>query len=389
MVQVIAFMPVWVGSKLIPFKNIKLFCGKPLVYWNLVALQNCNLVDKVIVATDADIIEETVLKFGLNKVSVYRLSAEKARSTDSAESIMLEYLDTSQSTAAPMDLFMLVEAAAPLTETTHYTEAIRLMKYQNYESLLSCVAIKRFFWTKDGKPKNYDHNARPKRHDLDGELMENGAFYINSVENIRKYQNRISGNIGIYCMPEHSFVELEEEDDWPQAERMMKKYVLPKLKNKVKLFLTDVDGVLTDAGMYYSENGVELKKFNTHDGMAFDLLRKAGIKTGFVTSEDTHIVAWRAKKLKVDYLYQGAKYGGKLEAALAICAEEKIDITEVAYIGDDINCIQLLSSAGLAACPSDAVAEVKSISGIHILNTKGGDGVVREFVNKILANELP
>ena len=79
--------------------------------------------------------------------------------------------------------------------------------------------------------------------------------------------------------------------------------------------MTDVDGVLTDAGMYYSEKGDELKKFNTRDGMGLKLLQQAGIKTGFITTETTNIVTNRAKKLNIDYLYQGKRDGGKLSAA--------------------------------------------------------------------------
>jgi N-acylneuraminate cytidylyltransferase len=155
-------------------------------------------------------------------------------------------------------------------------------------------------------------------------------------------------------------------------------------KKKIKLFLTDVDGVLTDGGMYYSETGDELKKFNTRDGMAFELLRKAGIKTGIITSENTKIVENRAKKLKVDYLYQSKREGGKLAVAKEICAKEGISLDEVAYIGDDINCIELLSAVGWAACPADAVAEVKNISGITILNKIGGNACIREYVEKII-----
>ncbi len=120
---------------------------------------------------------------------------------------------------------------------------------------------------------------------------------------------------------------------------------------KIKLFLTDVDGVLTDGGMYYTESGDEFKKFNTRDGMAFELLRKAEIKTGIITSENTQIVARRAAKIKADYLYQGQRDGGKLAAAKEICEKEGITLREVAYIGDDLNCIGLLEKVGLAACP--------------------------------------
>jgi 3-deoxy-D-manno-octulosonate 8-phosphate phosphatase (KDO 8-P phosphatase) len=151
----------------------------------------------------------------------------------------------------------------------------------------------------------------------------------------------------------------------------------------IKLFLSDVDGVMTDGGMYYTESGDEFKKFNTIDGMGFQLLREAGIKTGIITTENTAIVERRAKKLKVDYLYQGSGFGNKLQAALEICTIEQITLQEVAYIGDDINCIDLLSSAGLAACPLNAAAKVKSIKGILQLGTNGGDGAVREFVEYI------
>lgn len=151
-----------------------------------------------------------------------------------------------------------------------------------------------------------------------------------------------------------------------------------------KLFLTDVDGVLTDGGMYYSENGDEMKKFNTRDGMGFSFLRKAGIKTGIITSENTKLVERRAEKLKIDYLYQGANTGGKLQSALEICRKEGISLNEAAYIGDDVNCFELLSNVGFAACPADAVEKIKSIPNIKILSKKGGEGCVREFIEWIL-----
>ena len=153
----------------------------------------------------------------------------------------------------------------------------------------------------------------------------------------------------------------------------------------IKLFLSDVDGVMTDAGMYYTESGNEFKKFNTHDGMGFQLLREAGISTGIITSENTNIVTRRAAKLKVDFLYQGHRDGGKLAAALEICEKQGISLKEVAYIGDDINCLNLLSAVGLSACPANALEKVKAIPGIVQLNKSGGEGAVREFVELILS----
>lgn len=152
----------------------------------------------------------------------------------------------------------------------------------------------------------------------------------------------------------------------------------------IKVFLSDVDGVMTDAGMYYTESGDEFKKFNTHDGMGFNLIQKAGIKIGIVTTENTKMVERRAAKLKMDYLYQGKGFGGKLDAALDICKKEDITLQQVAYIGDDVNCIELLKAVGVAACPANATPKVKAINNIIQLQKNGGDGAVREFIDMIL-----
>lgn len=381
--KIIAFIPVRGGSKSIPMKNIKLFCGKPLVYWNISALQKSDKVDEIIVATDSEEIKKAVNSFNFDKVKVYNRTAENATDTASTESVMLEYIN--HANLDKDDIFMLVQATSPLTETKHFDEALTIYLKGQYDSMLTCVRSYRFLWNEDGTSKNYNYEKRPRRQDFGGELMENGAFYINTVDNIRTFHNRLSGKTGIYEMPEHTAIEIDNFDDWIILEHLMREHILYKLsENKVKLFLSDVDGVLTDAGMYYSEKGDELKKFNTRDGMGFKILKDAGIKTGIITTENTKIVANRAKKLNVDYLYQGKFNGGKLEAAKEICKKEHINLDEVAYIGDDINCIELLSSVGFAFCPADAVEQVKNIKNIRILQSKGGEGVVREAVEIII-----
>ena len=383
--MVTAFIPVRGGSKSIPLKNIKLFCGKPLVCWNIEALENCDEIDEIIVATDSDKIEETVVSCNYKKTKIYRRSAENACDTASTESVMLEYIAHAQMTTETV--FMLVQATSPLTQTLHFSEAMRLYRSGKFDSILTCVRNYRFFWNADGTSMNYDYRNRPRRQNFDGMLMENGAFYINTVKNILESGNRLSGKIGIYEMPEYTATEIDEPDDWIILEKLMYKHVLskgmPSFK-KIKLFLTDVDGTLTDAGMYYSENGDELKKFNTRDGLGIRLLREAGIKTGIITSENTKIVENRAKKLGVDYLYQGKIDGGKLAIANEICEKEGISLDEVAYIGDDVNCIELLKSVGFAACPADAHSSVKEILNIYVMKKRGGEGCVREWAEKIL-----
>lgn len=382
--MVIAFIPVRGGSKSIPLKNIKPFCGKPLVCWNIEALEHCPEVDEIIVATDSDKIEETVTSQPYKKTKVYRRSAENACDTASTESVMLEYIRYAQ---LPADnIFMLVQATSPLTETIHFTEALEMYNKGEYDSILTCVRNYRFFWNENGTSMNYDYKNRPRRQNFLGMLMENGAFYINKVGNILESSNRLSGHIGIYEMPEYTATEIDEPDDWIILENLMRKHVLSKhkeTKRQIKLFLCDVDGTLTDGGMYYSESGDELKKFNTRDGMGLQLLREAGIKTGIITSENTKMVENRAKKLKVDFLYQGKRNGGKLSMTKKICEQLGIALDEVAYIGDDVNCVELLEAVGLRACPADACEKVKKITGIHVMTKKGGEGCVREFIEQM------
>lgn len=383
--SVIAFIPVRGGSKSIPLKNIKPFCGKSLVCWNIEALENCSEVDEVIVATDSDAIWTTVEKQNYKKTKLYRRSAENACDTASTESVMLEYIHNAN--ISEDNIFVLVQATSPLTETTHFSEALQMYAKGEYDSIITCVRNFRFFWNEDGTSMNYDYMNRPRRQNFNGMLMENGAFYINTVKNILGNGNRLGGKIGIYEMPEYTATEIDEPDDWIILENLMRKHVLAHTSAdapSIKLFLSDIDGTLTDGGMYYSENGDELKKFNTRDGMGMSMLREKGIKVGIVTSEDRDLNKRRAEKLNLDFFYQGKKNGGKLSVAQEICEKMGISLNEVAYIGDDVNCIELLSAVGLAACPADATDKVKAIPGIKVMSKKGGEGCVREFCEMLI-----
>ena len=222
--QTIAFIPVRGGSKSIPLKNIKPFCSKPLVCWNIEALEACPMVDEIIVATDSDAIEQVVAERNYAKTRVYRRSAENACDIASTESVMLEYIRYAD---LPNDVvFMLVQATSPLTQTIHFTEALQQYAQGKYDSMLTCVRNKRFFWNADGTSMNYDYRHRPRRQEFDGMLMENGAFYINTVGNIFQSGNRLSGHIGIYEMPEYTSFEIDEPDDWQVMENLMQRHVL-------------------------------------------------------------------------------------------------------------------------------------------------------------------
>ena len=149
----------------------------------------------------------------------------------------------------------------------------------------------------------------------------------------------------------------------------------------IKLFATDVDGVLTDAGMYYSESGDEWKKFNTRDGMGIKLLQRAGIITAIVTQERTKLVARRAEKLTIPELHQGVM--DKLSLVRDMSARYGLTLSQVAYIGDDINDLETLKAVGFSATPADGMPQVAAAVD-YICRKKGGEGAVREIIEMIL-----
>jgi len=157
--------------------------------------------------------------------------------------------------------------------------------------------------------------------------------------------------------------------------------IFGKCKN-IKLLITDVDGVLTDGSMYYSDKGEMLKKFNTRDGMAVELLSKNGIKTVFMTKENSKIVLKRAKKVKATAAYVGVK---KKELELPrICKRFQITTKNIAYIGDDIIDLEIMKRVGFSATPKDGMELVKKACN-YVCRSKGGEGAFREISDLIIS----
>jgi len=161
----------------------------------------------------------------------------------------------------------------------------------------------------------------------------------------------------------------------------MSKSVSEKLKN-IRLVITDVDGVLTDGSLFYSTEGVAMKKFNIKDGVGTLLLHEAGIPCGVITSDPPDFIEVRAKRIKLDFIY--SKIWNKNEKLVEICKEKDITPDNIAYIGDDINDIEIIEAVGFSAAPSDAIPKVLDIVD-YVCERKGGDAAFREFVDLILS----
>ena len=405
----VAFIPVRGGSKSIPLKNIKELHGKPLVYWTVAAACDCRFIDKVYVATDSNDIKLCVEKIcsqdykRFGKVNVIGRSAETASDTASTESAMMEFARKHR-----FDNIVLIQATSPLLTGADLDNGFDVFSSEGTDSVLSVVPQKRFIWGVDNEgnasARNYDHKMRPRRQDFEEYYVENGAFYITSRKDLLSSGNRLSGNIRIALMNEDTYFEIDEPSDWTVTEALMTKRDLmeeeerskageaPPAKEdrsdkpedagpKYKMFLTDCDGCLTDGGMYYSEKGDELKKFNTKDGVGFRHLREKGVITGVITGEDVALNKRRCEKLKIDVLAQGCT--DKVSTINKLCATYGVRPEEVVYIGDDMLDLDAIGFVGLGCCPADAAKQVKEIAG-YITKAKGGEGVIREVADMIL-----
>lgn len=372
----IAFIPVRGGSKSIPLKNIKPIAGKPLVYWAVKAAVECADIESVFVATDSEQIKNTVLAFGFDKVKVIGRGEKTVTDTATTESAMLEFSEKHE-----FANIALIQATSPLLTANDLAAGFNML--ETADSVFSAVRQKRFIWDQGeySAPLNYDYRNRPRRQDFKGFLVENGAFYITSREALLGTGCRLSGKIKAVEMPEESYFEVDEPTDWVIVEQLLKHRLADKPSHKIKMFLTDCDGTLTDGGMYYTAEGDKMKKFNTRDGVGLRLLKGRGIITGIVTGENSDIVRKRSEKLGLDEVLLGVQ--DKVNAVAELCGKYNIQLSEVAYIGDDLNDIAVLSAVGLPICPSNAVKQAKEIA-LYVTSHAGGEGAVREAAEYVL-----
>ena len=166
------------------------------------------------------------------------------------------------------------------------------------------------------------------------------------------------------------------------SKKKLSKKQIYKKAAKIKLVITDVDGVLTDTGVYYSAKGEELKRYSIRDGMGMERLKKlVNVETGIMTRENTDIVTSRAKKLKIEELHLGVLE--KEKTFDEILARKNLSASEVAYIGDDTIDVDIMKKAGLSACPNDATEFAQKVADV-IVESNGGYGAFRDLAEIII-----
>lgn len=369
----VALLPLRGGSKSIPGKNLRPIAGRPLYAWSLEAALASSCFDAVYVASDAAAIRDDArARFG-DRIQVIDRAPENATDTATSESVMLELL-----AKIDCDVLALIQATSPLTQAEDFRAARAQFERETLDSLLTGVEVKRFFWTHSGLPLNYEPAHRPRRQDFPGTVMENGAFYFTRSTLLAQTGTRLGGHIGVYVMGEECAAELDEPADWAVIEALLRRRMTSA--KDIRMIVVDVDGTLTDGGMYYDAQGEALKKFNTRDAKGMLMLRDAGVRVCVVTQENSAVVHARMRKLGITDYFPGIT--DKPAWLKEACNRWHLQLSQIAYIGDDVNDAECLRKVGLSCCPADAVPEVRSVAQ-YVCSAPGGGGAVREVCDLI------
>jgi N-acylneuraminate cytidylyltransferase len=219
--MICAIIPARGGSKSIPLKNIVEVNGRPLIWWVLDAANN-SMIDKIYVSTDSKEINNVVESFKLSKVNVIGRSDETSTDNTPTEFVIDEFIGKYDF----QDL-VLIQPTSPLLKKEHINNCIKKYKKGNYDSLLSLVRQHNFQWklnNDDCCEPLYDIKNRPRRQEYGGYFIENGAFYITKKEIYLKNRVRVSGRIGYYELPPYTYYEVDEIDDIPIINELLKKH---------------------------------------------------------------------------------------------------------------------------------------------------------------------
>ena len=370
--KIVALVPLRGGSKRIPRKNIKVMAGKPLAYWACAAAKACQHISDIYVSTDDDEIARTVESFDLG---VRVLARPKALAADDAttDDVILHFMSL-----VDFDVVATLQATCPLVTGKDLTSGIEQFLLDGDDSLLTGVRVRRFFWTIDGLPLNYDPLRRPFSQNFEGSIMENGAFYLTKREALQTYRNRLGGKIGIFEMAEESATDIDVPADWETVARQFseRRNGLASQAKNIKIIMSDFDGVWTDNKVYAIGETHEAVCCSKADSLALDIFRSRFDLPVLVISKETNeVVSARCSKLGLKALLSVDNKQGAVERELGT---RGLSWAEVCYIGNDMNDLACMASAGLSLCPADSAFEVKSQAD-YILSHSGGNGAVREM----------
>lgn len=373
-------IPLRKGSVSIKNKNKRKMVGRPLFSWVLNEAIFSNLDEIVVFTDDQEIISFVKKQYHwTNKVKAILRSDDNANDTASTESALLEFCEKID---YDFEILCLLQATSPLTTSFDINKSLDKVLNNEHDAALTVVNTHRFIWTEKGESLNYDIFNRPRRQDFEGLLVENGAVYVTNKNAFLDSKNRVSGSIGLVKMPEETLYEIDNETDWLIIENLLiNRLKEQKETQKITHLVLDVDGVFTNGTVLFSKEGELAKQFDMRDGMGLEIIRELGVEVVVMTSEESELVKQRMKKLNIKEAFFGVK--DKYGLLQHLISEKRIDLSNIAYIGDDVNDLANMCSVGWSLAPKNAISIVKQNADI-VLSTESLKGAIREACNFIL-----
>ncbi|MEZ0141459.1 acylneuraminate cytidylyltransferase [Microbacterium sp. NRRL B-14842] len=378
----VAIIPARGGSKQIPRKNLERVGGVPLVARAVHAARAAACFDLVIVSTDDDEIAVAAEEAGAR---VIRRPAELSGDTATSEAAILHALDELEREGERFEVVAFLQATSPFLPSAALADAVAEVQQGESDSVFSAVETYGFLWRRgaDGTAEAINHEAghRPRRQDREPHYLETGAFYVFRVDGFRTHRHRFFGRIGIAPVSEETAIEIDDAAQLQAARALAVLHESP-VRIPVRAVVTDFDGVHTDDTAIIDADGGERVRVSREDGMGVSLLRRAGVPMLILSTEVNSVVRARADKLRVPVLHGIADK----EAALRQWAQaQDVALADIAYLGNDVNDLPAMRVVGWPVAVANAHPLVRAEARV-VLGRRGGDGAVRELVERVLSS---
>ncbi len=383
--ETLAIIPARGGSKGIPRKNVHLLAGKPLIAHTIEHVRQARCVSRVFVSTDDSEIAAVSEQYG---AEVIRRPVEISGDAASSESALLHSLEHLQQTQGYQpDLLAFLQCTSPLTLPEDINGTVQILLDENADSALAVTPFHYFLWRRDRLGHaigiNHDSRKRPLRQEREPQFLETGAVYVMRAEGFREAKHRFFGKIAMYVMPPERCLEIDEPIDFSIAEELLhgrrRQEKLQALPDSVAALVLDFDGVLTDNKVIVGQDGQESVVCDRSDGWGLAQLEKIGVPVLVLSTEENPVVQARCDKLGIACQHA---VQDKLAALRSWSEEASVDLSQVVYVGNDVNDLDCLKAVGCGVAVSDALSQVQAVARI-ILSAAGGRGAVRELCDLI------
>lgn len=371
------------GSKGVLNKNKIPFGKDNLISRAINGLKKVKSLDNIIISSDDD---EILAIADLLKVKPYKRQEAHAKDNSTSEDAIKEVIDNVKCG----EIIVLVQCTSPFINFSDIEKGIKILKNNTLDTSTHSVReFHKFIWEeKDGNSKNLIESSRiirkPRQAFNKKVFIEDGAFYIFSKKNFIRTKNRFSRNIKLLKHTSISGIEIDNEEDLQNAYRVLESEKEKKIDlSKIKLVITDFDGVHTTGKVSLTKDGNEKVEISRLDGKGIQLMKDNGIEVLILTAEKGGPAIQRAKKLSLE-IFDDSK--SKIIDLKNILDKKKYSLANVAYLGDDDADLLPMSMVGFSACPKNSSQAVKKVSN-HISSLEGGSGFIRE-ISDILCSKV-